>query len=295
MTSRDRYENEAKSKKAEAELRTNELAAVQSTADDLSRQVQGLVRQIEIQNDPALANLPLDGDAEASTGDIITDHLVEFRSIRSLQEQNVKLLKLTRGLMAKLDSQEISRATADDSDIQVGLTLDQASETIEKLHTQLLDAQRKISEVIRERDTLSKLLVRGEGLRGPTQVAGNGPGDNGSDAQESLVQRLQDEMAEERRKADEEVEKVRKELVNKKEDVGTAEVGRAQAEAKATLLKGALLLQSSEMTDNIEQLTMANDAQNIQKTQYASLESRYRQAEASVNQANNDRRQVGTT
>ena len=37
---------------------------------------------------------------------------------------------------------------------------------------------------------------------------------------------------------------------------------------------------------------MANDAQTIQKTQYASLESRYRQVEASINQANNDRRQV---
>lgn len=218
------------------ELRTNELASVQSTADDLSRQVQGLVRQIEIQNDPALANIPLDGDAEASTGDIITDHLVEFRSIRSLQEQNVKLLKLTRGLMAKLDSQEINRATTDDSDIQVGLTLDQATETIEKLHSQLLDAQRKINEVIRERDTLSKLLVRGDGLRKPAQISG--PGDNGSDAQEALVQRLQEEMSEERRKADEEVEKVRKELGVKKEEVGTAEVGRAQAEAKATLLKG---------------------------------------------------------
>ena len=241
LTARDRYENEAKSKKAEAELRANELSSVQSTADDLSRQVQGLVRQIEIQNDPALASLPLDGDAEASTGDIITDHLVEFRSIRSLQEQNVKLLKLTRGLMAKLDSQEISRATADDSDVQVGLTLDQATETIEKLHSQLLDAQRKINEVIRERDTLSKLLVRGEGLRRPSQVAGNGPGENESDAQEGLVQRLQEEMAEERRKAEEEVEKVRKELGVKKEEAGTAEVGRAQAEAKATLLKGMIL------------------------------------------------------
>jgi nucleoprotein TPR len=226
-------------------LRASELSSVQSTADDLSRQVQSLVRQIAVQNDPALANLPLDGDAEASTGDIITDHLLEFRSIRSLQEQNVKLLKLTRGLMAKLDSQEISRATADDGDIQVGLTLDQATETIEKLHHQLLDAQRKINEVIRERDTLSKLLVRGEGLRKPAQVGGNGLGESGSDAQEALVQRLQEEMADERRKADEEVERVRKELGARKEELGTAEVGRAQAEAKATLLKGSFRCMSN--------------------------------------------------
>jgi nucleoprotein TPR len=239
LTARDLREHEVKSLKAEAELRAEEMKELRTTTDDLSRQVQGLLRQIALLNDPSLANVSIDGNAEVSSdGDIITDHLVEFQSIRSLQEQNAKLLRLTRGLMAKLDAQEIDRAAINDNDREFGASLDQATETITKLHQSLVEAQKKISEVTRERDTFSKLLARGEGLRKPAQMSNNGPLDDSLGSQEQLVASLQEEMQAFRHKADVEIAEVRAQLTAKVEEAGQAEVEKAKAEAQVILLKG---------------------------------------------------------
>ena len=234
ISARDRSQAEAKAAKAEAERNVAAGEELQSTANDLGRQVQVLLRQIAVMNDPSLANTPIDGDATVSD-DIVSDHLVEFRSIRSLQEQNVKLLRLSRGLIDKLDKQEIWKATNDVNDEQVGITLDQAEATITKLHSQLLEAQKKISEVVRERDTFSKLLARGEGLRAP-QSGPNGFSEdhNGAD----VVDRLREEYEAARIKVEVEVEETRRTLRSKEGEVGQAEIARAKAEAQVTLLQG---------------------------------------------------------
>ena len=104
MAARDAHEHTIKSLQASSSKNEEEVAALRASTDDLSRQVQGLLRQLAIRDDPSLANSPMDGPAPVE-GDLITDHLLEFRSIRGLQEQNHKLLKMTRGLMAKLDAQ----------------------------------------------------------------------------------------------------------------------------------------------------------------------------------------------
>ena len=234
IAARDRSQAEAKAAKAEAERNVVAVEELQSTANDLGRQVQVLLRQIAVMNDPSLANTPIDGEATV-TDDIVSDHLVEFRSIRSLQEQNVKLLRLSRGLIDKLDKQEIWKATNDVNDEQVGVTLDQAEETITKLHSQLLDAQKKISEVVRERDTFSKLLARGEGLRAP-QSGPNGLGENHNGA--DVVDRLREEYEAARVKVEHEVEETKRALRSKEGEVGQAEIARAKAEAQVTLLQG---------------------------------------------------------
>ena len=107
ITARDVHEETVKSLRADASARSEESSALQAIADDLSRQVQNLTRQLAIRDDPTLANTLLDPSSGAdATGDIITDHLLEFKSLRGLQEQNVKLLKLTRALMAKLEQRK---------------------------------------------------------------------------------------------------------------------------------------------------------------------------------------------
>lgn len=213
---------------------------MKTSADDLSRQVQTLLRQIAILNDPTLANSSIDTNGSVSEGDIISDHLVEFQSIRALQEQNQKLLQLTRGLMTKLNAQEVARATDHENELDTGVSLDKAAETITRLHQQLLDAQKKISEVTRERDTFSKLLARGEGLRAPAQIAnGSGPLDHSVGPQQELVSTLQEELESIRRQAEKDIEEIRTQLSSKSSEAGQAEVGKAKAEAQATLLQGA--------------------------------------------------------
>ena len=238
MSARDAKEAEVRSLHAAASHHSDDVSGIQATADDLSRQVQGLLRQIAIMEDPNLAKVQINGTRTVTEDDIISEHLVEFQSIRSLQEQNQKLLRLTRTLMSKLDIKEGDRANADLEDIDTGATLDQATETIEKLHRQLLDAQKKINETTRERDFFSKLLAKGEGLRWPGQATSNGPLDNGVAPHEQALSSLQEEMEMIRVKADQEVSEAKTQLRVKSEEAGQADVGRARAEAQVTLLQG---------------------------------------------------------
>ena len=236
MSARDSHEARAKSLEATASLQTEEITSLQTTAADLSRQVQGLLRQIAVRDDPTLANVAMDGNGSTS-GEVITDRLLEFKSIRSLQEQNQKLLRLTRGLMAKLDAREIKKASADGDDIDTGATLDEATETINKLHTQLLASQKKINEIARERDFFSKLLAKGEGL-GWTEDGLNGSLGAGDSTHQRTISTLQAELEVVRTKAEADIASSREQARIKAEEAGVLETSKARAEAKITLLEG---------------------------------------------------------
>jgi nucleoprotein TPR len=136
--------------------------------------------------------------------------------------------------MAKLDAQEINRATSDTDDLDTAATLEQATQTINRLHTQLLEAQKKISEATKERDFFSKLLAKGEGLKwSPNGQEGEAP-------HQQTILSLQTEMDSIRSKAEDEIKEIRDQLRIKSEAAGVAEVERAKADAKATLLEGEL-------------------------------------------------------
>nr|XP_031858524.1 uncharacterized protein CI109_006047 [Kwoniella shandongensis]KAA5525596.1 hypothetical protein CI109_006047 [Kwoniella shandongensis] len=276
INAREAHESEAKTLAAAANHHNEDVSALQTTVDDLSRQVQNLLRQIAIKDDPSLASVTLDGSATVQEGDIITDHLLEFRSIRSLQEQNQKLLKLTRSLMSKLDQREIRRAEDSQDDVDTGASLDQATETITKLHTQLLETQKKVNEATRERDFFSKLLAKGEGLKWSQQQSSSGPFEDDLAPHQQTIATLQAELDVIKTKADGEVTEAKEQIRQKAEQVGVAEVERAKAEAKVGLLE--------------EQLRMLNEASGLQKQEYNSLETQHRQLQGAVSQAHSEQK-----
>lgn len=237
MAARDAHAAKVKSLTASSSHHTEEVTALRSSADDLARQVQGLLRQLAIRDDPSLANTAIDAPAPTEA-DLITDHLVEFKSIRGLQEQNQKLLKMTRGLLAKLDAQEINRATADNDDLDTAATLEQATQTINRLHAQLLETQKKINDTTKERDFFSKLLAKGEGLKWSPHAIANGSAIDTDAPHQQTILSLQTELEAIRTKADGEVQEIRDQLRSKSEAAGVAEVEKAKADARATLLEG---------------------------------------------------------
>ncbi|EIW67749.1 hypothetical protein TREMEDRAFT_64341 [Tremella mesenterica DSM 1558] len=281
LSSRDSLESQLKSIQASSTYHNEEVLSLRQETSDLSRQVQTLLHQISIRDNPSLSSISLDSTSIVSdTGDIITDHLLEFRSLRSLQEQNQKLLRLTRGLMQKLDEREIRRVTTEQDDINVGESLDQATETIKKLHTQLIECQKKILEVTRERDFFSKLLAKGEGL-GMSHVSGKndkGPLEDGQGVLETTVGNLQTELGIIKVKAEKEIGEVREEMMMKSRQAGAAEVEKAKALAKVSLLE--------------EQQRISTETHNLQKQELASLESQLRTLQANIVQAHSERRQA---
>nr|ODO02371.1 nucleoprotein TPR [Cryptococcus depauperatus CBS 7855] len=278
ISERDAFQSEIKSLRAASSQHASDVSFLQTTVEDLSHQVKTLLRQIAIKDDPSLASVPIDSDAEVGpTGDIVTDNLLEFKSIRSLQEQNQRLLKITRSLMSKLDEREIARAAQQEDENQTSQTLDQATEMIKKLHKDLLESQKKVNEVSRERDFFSKLLAKGDGLKwSQNGVSGtNGPLED-NEPRQQIVVTLQAELDVLREKTQGEVQVARQEIRKKTEEAARAEVERAKAEAKIGLLE--------------EQARALNEASSLQKDESKSLENQVRQLQGAIAQAHNEQR-----
>ncbi|KAG9308010.1 hypothetical protein JVU11DRAFT_2180 [Chiua virens] len=157
-------------------------------------------------------------------GAVITNNLVLFRSIPSLQEQNQKLLKkkIVRELGAKMEAKEREYHLAAQ-----------------------LERQKKSSEVtihayMKERDTLKAMLARAERSSLHTTVNGdvNGaapapPGD--------LVAELEDAQAQfesHRVEIGLDTEKLREDLVQAQRQLGQANAALAKATAKVEFLDG---------------------------------------------------------
>ncbi|WOO78025.1 Nucleoprotein TPR [Vanrija pseudolonga] len=277
ISARDNFESRAKALDAASTHHAEEVQSLETTAKDLSRQVQGLLREISIRDDPSLANVAFNEKAKVIEGDIVTDRLLEFTSLPTLQQQNQRLLKLTRALAAKLDAREINRATNHASDVDTGAALDQATETITRLHTQVLESQKKINEISRERDLFSKLLARGEGLRWSANgTSSNGPLETSDSSNEQALATLQAQLSSVRDKADADVAEAKELARQKSEAAGVAEVERVKAEARATMIE--------------KQHQILNETHQLQKQEYASLETQYRQVQSQISQAESERR-----
>lgn len=158
--------------------------------------------------------------------------------------------------MKKLDEREIARAEGEEEDEVTGRTLDEATEMIKKLHKDVLDAQKRVGDVTRERDLFSKMLARGEGLRWSVSASsghpgvhgvqhGHGPLDEDTDTPSNQqLATLQAELDVFKEKAHGDLEEARKEIRKKMEEAAKADVERARAEAKAGLLEGKCLTSS---------------------------------------------------
>jgi nucleoprotein TPR len=166
--------NEA-SQKLAASTRENELLTKQ--LNDLGRQISALLRDIARRDNPTLPpDAELDADPAtqpaANTEELITNHLVLFRSVDGLQAQNQRLLKIVRELGDKLEREE--RGIREQCEQEQFEAVREAHEMIQELEGRL-EAQRAANErtlaaYTQERDTLRDMLSRA-GQSVPTAAA----------------------------------------------------------------------------------------------------------------------------
>ncbi|KAH9169938.1 hypothetical protein EDB89DRAFT_1980725 [Lactarius sanguifluus] len=147
-------------------IRENE--SLQKQLNDLGRQVQTLLKEIARRQDPTI---PSDEELEADEStpadnidEVITNHLVLFRSVPALQAQNQKLLGIVREMGAKMEAEE--REYREALEKEQGEAVREAHEAITALQEQL-EAQRRAHDVkmrafVKERDSLKVLLARAE-------------------------------------------------------------------------------------------------------------------------------------
>ncbi|KAG6853933.1 hypothetical protein C0991_012425 [Blastosporella zonata] len=152
------------SQKLQKSARENEL--LQKQLNDLGRQVQGLLREVNRSRDPTI---PSDEDLDAmniepaeDTEAVITNHLVLFRSVEGMQEQNQKLLKIVREMGRKMETEE--RDYREAMEQEQAEAIKEAHAAIQEMASQL-DLQKKNSDniikaYVKERDALRDMLTR---------------------------------------------------------------------------------------------------------------------------------------
>ncbi|KAK7028127.1 Protein mlp1 [Paramarasmius palmivorus] len=156
--------------------RENDL--LQQQLDDLGRQVRVLLREIARRDDP---NLPPDEELELippaeNVEEVITNHLVLFRSINELQDQNQRLLKVTRDMGQKMENEE--RDYREAMEKEQGEAIREAHEAMQQLEAEL-DKQKKSSEItirsyVKEVETLKIMLARADkGLSNGAMASGS--------------------------------------------------------------------------------------------------------------------------
>jgi len=138
---------------------TNETSLLQKQLDDLGRQIQHLC-EIARRDDPTipsnedLESLPVEATTDTST--LISSHLVRFRNVDELQQQNQRLLKIVR---EKMESEE--REYREAMEREQAEAIREAHKAMQELATQL-EAQKQSSESIikayvKERDALKTM------------------------------------------------------------------------------------------------------------------------------------------
>ncbi|KAG6850340.1 hypothetical protein H0H93_014613 [Arthromyces matolae] len=150
--------------KLQKSARENEL--LQKQLNDLGRQVQSLLREVSRRDDPTI---PSDEDLDAmgiapaeDTEAVITNHLVLFRSIAGLQEQNQKLLKIVREMGRKMEAEERDyRDTMEREQVEAIQEAHAAiTEMAAKLDLQKKNSDNIIKAYVKERDALREMLAR---------------------------------------------------------------------------------------------------------------------------------------
>lgn len=151
--------------KTQDNIRENKLLSKQ--VNDLSRQIQHLLIQNQLNSDTSSPLLPDEHSAlqrllkgedptESDTDKLISQRLVLFSNTIELQRQNENLLKITRQLGAKMEKEEAAtRQKMEDVESSV---VSEAKEAIETLQAEIEESNTKLTALTRERDMFRRML-----------------------------------------------------------------------------------------------------------------------------------------
>uniref|UniRef100_A0A8C2IUB4 Nucleoprotein TPR n=1 Tax=Cyprinus carpio TaxID=7962 RepID=A0A8C2IUB4_CYPCA len=161
-------EADESNKRASVLERDNQRFEVQLA--DMSQQVRVLLIELE----EARGNHVMREEDEvcsadvSSTSEVISQHLVTFRSVEELQQQNQRLLVALRDLSEEKEKDELAGDTMN----EVEKYLEELQRELEQLKEKRAQDLQKVDAVARQRDMFRMLLTQATGVTFP-QGAGN--------------------------------------------------------------------------------------------------------------------------
>jgi len=151
--------------RSDVQRAAREKKAIEQQAEDLSRQVQVLLKEVEdMKSGRALmggaSQTTSSANGVVGASDVITDHLVEFKSIKELQEQNKRLLAVARQL-GDDNEQKVSDVRKNLEEEHTKQMQDVKSQ-VDKLSSQREQQEKLMQQILRQRDLYKSLLMEKE-------------------------------------------------------------------------------------------------------------------------------------
>lgn len=149
-------------KQAESDLKVSqrERKSLEQQIKDLGQQVAKLLHEATNKTRQELQKSSSDFSG-GTASDVTTEFLVEFSSIQELQQQNQKLLRINRDLSeaAEASKEEAQRELREQYEDKI----DQLKSDLQELRNNRENAEQILEQVVRQRDTLRKLLQNAGG------------------------------------------------------------------------------------------------------------------------------------
>ncbi|KAF8443123.1 hypothetical protein L210DRAFT_3620711 [Boletus edulis BED1] len=221
-----------------------EADLLQHQLTDLGRQVQTLLKDLGRRTDPSI---PLDEELDEmaplpadNIDAVITNNLVLFRSIPSLQEQNQKLLRIVRELGAKMEAEERDYREALEKEQSEAVR--EAHEAMQDLATQLerekKSSQATIQAYMKENDALKAMLARAQrtSSRGVVNGDVNGAAPAPSSDLVAELENVQAQFESYKVEMGMDAEQLREDFAQAQRQLGQANAALAKATAKIEFL-----------------------------------------------------------
>ncbi|XP_030061272.1 nucleoprotein TPR isoform X2 [Microcaecilia unicolor] len=138
---------------------------------DLSQQIRVLLMELEeARGNHVLRDEEVSSADISSSSEVITQHLVTFRNIEELQQQNQRLLLALRELGEAKEKEEEETTAAKFSELQV--EMEKCLSEVQQLREDRRHQTQLVESIVRQRDMYRILLAQTTGVTVPVQVSG---------------------------------------------------------------------------------------------------------------------------
>ncbi|XP_078263731.1 translocated promoter region b, nuclear basket protein isoform X1 [Rhinoraja longicauda] len=151
-----------------ASLLTRENQRYKMQVSDLSQQNRVLLMELEdARGNHILREDEVSSADISSSSEVISQHLVTYRNVEELQQQNQQLLVTVRELAEKQEKEEQEKTTSRISELQLNLA--EALNELERLREARSHQMQLVESIVRQRDMYRTLLAQMTGVTIPIQ------------------------------------------------------------------------------------------------------------------------------
>ncbi|XP_060088376.1 nucleoprotein TPR [Heteronotia binoei] len=168
-----RLQDDADKANKQASLLERENQRLDIQVKDLSQQIRVLLMELEEARGNHVIRDEVSSADITSSSEVITQHLVSYRNIEELQQQNQRLLVALRELGEAKEKEEQETTSSKISELQS--QLDETINELEKSRESRQHQMQLVDSVVRQRDMYRILLAQTTGVAIPLQAPGISP------------------------------------------------------------------------------------------------------------------------